>query len=89
MPLEPWQKEALFDVNAPQPAGQPKVIDSWREAIECPSCSLKQFALVLVYDDMPFAAYVHVCACGYTITESEWQYVNYWEVGKAAAVPKL
>lgn len=55
--------------------------ETWREAIECPVCHLKQMAEVSIEDGEPFASYVHVCTgCGYTITESEWDHVNASEV---------
>ena len=81
-----WKQEALFDMNAPQIPGIPKVIDAWREAIKCPGCQLCQVAVVTVSEGDPWAAYVHNCPCGYTIMESEWQQVNWDQVKNA---PKI
>lgn len=75
-----FKQEALFDLNMPQVPGLPKVVDTWREAIKCFSCSLKQVAIVKVYEGAPWADYTHTCSCGYTTTESEWQQVNWDEV---------
>lgn len=44
------------------------------ETIECPNCGEVQNAVVEHLH--PWNSYVHVCACGYTIMESEWTKVH-------------
>lgn len=57
-----------------------------QEAIECPSCHLKQMAFV---EHTPFFnTYIHNCPCGYTIMESEWQQCNASEVKDIIVTPK-
>ena len=46
------------------------------ETIRCPECGKSQTAHVHFENWMPFTAYVHECACGYTIMESEWERVS-------------
>jgi hypothetical protein len=56
---------------------RPKITESWTERIRCPRCGLVQDATVVVYDEHPFAAYVHACTCCcYLIVESEWDIVE-------------
>ena len=43
------------------------------ERIVCPKCEKAQDAIV--EHTHPFWSYVHNCACGYTILESEWDRV--------------
>lgn len=40
----------------------------------CPACRVHQPAEEVTYEGDPFPSYVHECeACGYLITESEWE----------------
>ena len=48
--------------------------ESHTERIICPSC--KREVEATVEHTWPFYSYVHVCECGYTITESEWEKVK-------------
>lgn len=45
--------------------------DHHTETITCPKCGLAQDAVV--EHTVPFNSYAHECACGYWITESEWE----------------
>ena len=45
-----------------------------QENIVCPECQTVQAATV--EHTWPFNSYVHVCQCGYTIIESEWELAN-------------
>lgn len=47
---------------------------SHEEWIECPACGDAQKATV--EHTRPFHTYVHACACGHIITESEWQNID-------------
>ena len=46
---------------------------TWWEQICCPHCGLVQYAQVERRPDEVFPRYVHQCACGYIITESDWE----------------
>ena len=55
----------------------PRITKTWTERIRCPMCGVVQDATVVVYDEHPFAAYVHECTwCCYLIGESEWYIVE-------------
>lgn len=46
----------------------------WTETIICPVCDAEQIATIQKTPEMPWPSYIHKCeACGYTITESEWE----------------
>lgn len=47
---------------------------SHTETILCPECW--QECVATVEHTIPFYTYIHLCLCGYTITESDWQKVN-------------
>jgi len=44
------------------------------EEIECPECGKREIATVK--HTVPHYTYIHECACGYTIMESEWILIN-------------
>lgn len=44
------------------------------ERIRCPACLTEQDATV--EHTQPFPTYIHNCACGYTIMESEWDRID-------------
>lgn len=50
-----------------------KLASTHEEQILCPHCHRVQTAIVA--HTVPFWSYVHICACGYTILESEWDKV--------------
>jgi predicted Zn-ribbon and HTH transcriptional regulator len=46
----------------------------WLELVECPKCKSEEEATVTFPLGHPWPSYVHECkACGYYITESEWE----------------
>lgn len=54
-----------------------KIEGEWTETIICPVCDFEQISTVKKQPRLPFVTYIHECdACGYIITESEWQQVE-------------
>lgn len=50
------------------------ICDTHKETIICPNCNKTQEAVVV--HTIPWYTYIHICDCGYTITESDWDKVN-------------
>lgn len=48
----------------------------WQGTIKCPECGAHQSTQVAQHPGDPWPAYVHECACGYIIMESEWEEVE-------------
>lgn len=44
------------------------------DRIRCPECGAEQEAIV--EHTWPWWSFVHLCKCGYIITESEWEVVG-------------
>lgn len=71
-------------------SGRPRITKTWTERIRCPRCGVVQDATVVVYDEHPFAAYVHECTwCRYLIGESEWYIVEVDTTATTANLKRL
>lgn len=58
----------------------PVVFAAQRQYIRCPKCDRITQATAVLYEGAPWWAHVHVCECGYTITESEWEPIKVYGI---------